>query len=338
MSLASRIIFVSCMMACAALCAWAAVSFGGPATTPMWIISGVCVLVAVVAWFIKAPAPTTLDNVRVEGAREPTFRLVRTDKGAKGEIWQLVLGKTQCTLIRPDGTHATTFARKWADTAIKLPGFVAGKMLGIVTEEWTPPDEERWLTKDALFQAAKSIRRASDRDVPCYWFSPSEEVTAEIEEYERRTLLELGPEAAGPLLIKARQCTLSGAIGLGVGIVILGIWLMQPSAQAGGPAKSGSKMLGLGAVISVIGLWRIGQGIALRHESRASGMSTARRRQGTPYVLFKFVDEAPAQPALALGSPGGSPFPNRPKAFSGVCRSGNASYRRLRRQTSYPRP
>jgi hypothetical protein len=108
---------------------------------------------------------------------------MRSERGANGEIWQRVLGDARRTLIRPDGTRATTFARKWADTAIRLPGFVSGELLGIVTEAWSPPDDERWLAPDALLQAAKSIRRTSDRDTPFYWFSPSTDLTRLIEDY-----------------------------------------------------------------------------------------------------------------------------------------------------------
>ena len=86
--------------------------------------------------------PENLPHFRVETVREPTFRLVRSETAAKGEIWQLVLGNSQCTLIRPDRTRATSFARKWAEMTIRLPGFVKGELLGIVTEEWSPPDED----------------------------------------------------------------------------------------------------------------------------------------------------------------------------------------------------
>jgi hypothetical protein len=267
MSLASRIIFVSSMLAFAALCTWVALAYGGPAGPVMWGLSAACVGISVVVWLIKARPPKILENIRVEGAREPTFRLLGSDKGTKGKIWQLVLGNTQCTLIRPDGTRATTFARKWADTAIRLPGFVNGELLGIATEEWSPPDEERFITQDALFNAAKSIRRTSDRDTPYYWFSPSKELIREIEEYRRRTVAELGAEAAGPLLIKARQSILSGLVGLAAGIGLLIFRFMSAAEPAAAPAKSGEKVLTLGAIISLIGLWRIGQGIVLHRQA-----------------------------------------------------------------------
>jgi hypothetical protein len=264
MSLATRILFASSMLACAVLCGWAAVSFGGPATTPMWSLAGVCTLVAVVVWMIKAPRE--LENVRVEGAREPTFRLRRSEPGVKGEIWQLVLGNTQCTLIRPDGTAATTFDRKWAETAITLPGFVSGEMLRIVKEDWSPPDEERPITHD-LAEAAKSLRHSSARAADYYWFSPSKEVNQEIEDYKKRSIAELGSEATGPLLIKARQCILSGLVGLAAGIALLVYRFMSTAGQAAAPGNSGGKAIAFAGVISLIGLWRIGQGIV--HYSQA---------------------------------------------------------------------
>ena len=86
MSLASRIIFAISALLCASLCAWAALTFGEPATTPMWVMTAICVLVAVVVMLIRGPRPETLPHFRVETAREPTFRLVRSETGAKGEI------------------------------------------------------------------------------------------------------------------------------------------------------------------------------------------------------------------------------------------------------------
>jgi hypothetical protein len=260
MSLTTRILFASSMLACAALCGWAAVSFGGPGTTAMWGMTGVCTLVAVVVWMIKAKAPMELENVRVEGAREPTFRLIRSEPSVKGEIWQLVLGNTHCTLIRPDGAPATTFDRKWAGTAITLPGFISGEMRRIVKEDWSPPDEERPFTHD-LAEAARSIRPSAAREADYYWFSPSKEVIQEIEDYKKRTFTELGSEATGPLLIKARQCIVSGLVGLAAGIALLGYRFMSTAGQAPAPGNSGSKAIAFAGVISVIGMWRIGQGI-----------------------------------------------------------------------------
>jgi hypothetical protein len=258
MSLASRIIFVASMLACAVLCAWAAISFGGPATTPMWGLAGLCVVISVVVWFLKAPKE--LENVRVEGVLEPTFRLARFEPGARGEIWQLVLGNARVTLIRPDGTPATTFARKWAETAIALPGLVSGELLRVVREDWSPPDETHWLAED-IVRAAKSIRRPEDRDTDYYWFSPSNEVIEQIEDYKRQTIAELGVEAAVPLRIKARQCILSGLAALGVGIGIVAFRFTSAPVQAVAPANSGTRALAFAGVITLIGVWRIGRGI-----------------------------------------------------------------------------
>jgi hypothetical protein len=265
MSLASRILFAGSMLACAALCCWAAVSFGGPAATLMWGLAGVCTLIAVVVWLIK-PAKE-LENVRVEGAREPTFRLSRYGPGVKGEIWQLVLGKTQCRLIRPDGTPATAFDRKWAETAIRMPGFVSGDMLAIVKEDWSPPDEEHPFAHD-LAQAARSIqhmsghaRILSDHDEGFYWFSPSKELIQAIEEYKKLTFSALGSEASGPLLIKARQCVLSGLVGLAAGIALFVYRFMNGPAPAAIPGNRDARALAIAGMLTLFGVWRIGQGI-----------------------------------------------------------------------------
>jgi hypothetical protein len=264
MSLVSRILFAGSMLACAALCGWAAVSFGGPAVMPMSIIGGICVVIAVVVWMIKGAKE--LENVRVEGEREPTFRLKRSEPGFKEEIWQLVLGKTECKLMRPDGTPATTFARKWAETAIKLPGFVSGEMLRIVREDWSPPDAEHWLARD-LTQAAKSLTHAAGDVRPhahrydeYYWFSPSKEVIEQIENYKKESVNELGIEAAAPLLIKARQCILTGLLGLAGGIGLFVYRFMTAEGLAAAPANSGTKAMAFAGVVSLIGVWRIGQG------------------------------------------------------------------------------
>ncbi len=277
MSLTSRIIFVTSMLLCAGLCAWAALAFGGPGVTVMWVLAALCVLVSVVVALIKSPGPEKLQNFRVEGAGEPTFRLVRVEEGTKGEIWQFVLGSSQCTLIRPDGIHATTFARKWAQIAIRLPGFVSGDLLGIVTEDWSPPADEGWITQGELLRAAKSIRSVNDRDTRYYWFSAPKDLIREIENYRRRTHAELGAEAAGPILIKARRYILSGAIGLTAGIVVLLFGIESFIRQDGGPTNRRTKTVALGIVISLIGLWRLAQGIGLQRQagrvSRACGPS-----------------------------------------------------------------
>jgi hypothetical protein len=270
MSLASRIIFATSMSLCAVLCIWAALAFGGPGATAMWVVAGVCILVSVVAMLIKSPRSKALENFRVEGAREPTFRLIHAEKGGKDEIWQLVLGRTRCELIRPDGTVATTFARKWAEMAIRLPGFVRGEHLGIVTEDWTPPDDRSGITVGEVIHAAKNIRRWDDADAPYYWFSAPKELIREIEDYQRRTKTELGAaEAAGPIGIKARQVVLSGAVGLGVGLAVLPFGVMRFMEQDGQPGGGRVRLLALGAVISLIGLWRLGQGILLYRGSRS---------------------------------------------------------------------
>jgi len=279
MSLPSRIIFITSMLLCAGLCVWAALAFGGPAATTMWVLASLCGLVSAVVFLIKGPKLETLPHYRVEGARVPTFRLVRSEKGAKGEIWQLVLGDSQCELIRPDGTQATAFARKWAEMAIRLPGFVSGELLGIVTEDWSPPEYERAITPGDLLRAAKKIRHWDDRDTPYYWFAASKELIQEIEDYRGRTRALLGSEAAGPLRIKARRCILSGVIGLAAGTGLLLFGVVSLLGQDGREASSRAGPVGFGTVITLIALGRLAQGIALY---RQAGQAS---REGGPTPL-----------------------------------------------------
>ncbi len=270
MSLPSRIMFVSAMLAVAALCVWVALSYGGPGTALMWGLTAACVGISIVVWFFKAPEPERLASIRVEGAIEPTYRLMPAEKGAKGEIWQLVLGKTQCALMRPNGERATSFARKWADAAIRLLGFVNGEFLGVVTEDWAPPDSERFLTPDALLKAGKSIRSWADRDTPYYWFVPSKELIQVIQDYKRHTLVELGAEAGDAVLVKARQFMLSGSVGLAAAMGLFIFNFAKASWQGQTPAILGSKPVALGGVIGAIGLWRLGQGVMLYRQTSKS--------------------------------------------------------------------
>ena len=159
-----------------------------------------------------------------------------------------------------------------------MPGFVSGEMLRIVKEVWSPPDEVRPITHD-LAQAARSIRPSSARDAEYYWFSPSKEVIQEIEDYKKRTFAELGSEATGPLLIKARQCILSGLVGLVAGIALLVCRFMSTAGQAAAPGNSGGKAIEFAGAISLNGIWRIGQGIVHHTQARriASEVGTSPR-------------------------------------------------------------
>ena len=109
-----------------------------------------------------------------------------------------------------------------------------------------------------------------DRDTKYYWFKVPNELIQVIEDYLGRTRVELGAEAAGPLLIKARRAILSGVAGLvaGIGLLIFGI--MNLMGQDGGGATRGGRPVGLGAVILAIGLWRVGQGIGAAQTGRAA--------------------------------------------------------------------
>jgi hypothetical protein len=268
MSLTSKIIFVTSMLLCTALCIWVAVSFGGPGTTAMWCLAVSCIVVSAVVLLIKGPKQDSLPGFRVDGALEPTFRLARSELGAKNETWQLVLGSTQCTLIRPDRTNATSFARKWAPMAIRLPGFINGKYLGVVTEAWSPPRDDRAVNPGELMHAVKSIRSWDDRDTPYYWFAAPKELVGEIRGYFDRAADELGAEAAGPLQIKARRILLSGALGLAAGAAVLGFGIVAMAAPDRGDNDRRGRTIGLGVVLTLIGLWRLGQGIAVKREAR----------------------------------------------------------------------
>jgi hypothetical protein len=113
------------------------------------------------------------------------------------------------------------------------------------------------------------IRHTGDRDTsPCYWFSTTKDLIREIEDYQARTRSELGPQAAGPLRIKARQCILSGVLGLiaGIGLLIFGIVSFMGPGE--GPPAQRLRPVMLGALISLIGLWRLGQGIVLNAQAQ----------------------------------------------------------------------
>ena len=69
--------------------------------------------------------------------------------------------------------------------------------------------------------------------------------------------------------IKARQAILSGAVGLGVGLAILPFGVMRFMEQDGQPGGGRVRLLVLAAFISLIGLWRLGQGILLNRGSRS---------------------------------------------------------------------
>ena len=95
MSRPSKILVAAALLPCAGLCVWVAVAFGGPATVVMWIVAAITVAVVVAVWMIPGPRPGGDVPVRVEGAAEPTFHLVRNEPGAKGEVWRLALGRSR---------------------------------------------------------------------------------------------------------------------------------------------------------------------------------------------------------------------------------------------------
>ena len=54
--------------------------------------------------------------------------------------------------------------------AIALPSFVkSNDALGVVTEAWSPPDDDRWLAPGELLRAARGLKRHDDFDTPYYF-------------------------------------------------------------------------------------------------------------------------------------------------------------------------
>lgn len=270
MNLASKFIFAATLLPCGGLCVWAAIAFGGPGTTMMWAFAAIAFAVVVGVWLIPSPRPGGDVPVRVEGAAEPTFHLVRDEPGAKGEVWKLRLGRESFSLIRPEGAIATTRPRAWAILAIQRPGFVKGDLLGVATEAWSPPEGEGWLSPGTLAQDARSIRSFDDRDgVPCYWFQAPRELVDEVNLYLEETPREAGSEVAAPLLIKARRGIRLGLIGLiiGIAIVAFGIAMPQQAQPRPGAQDPRVRTIALGAIISVVGFARLVGGLRSRAEA-----------------------------------------------------------------------
>lgn len=263
MSLQSKILFAAILLPCAGLCVWAALAFGGPAASMMWIFAAIAAGVVGIVAMIPRPRPGASVPFRVEGAAEPTFRLVRAD--IRGQVWQLVLGRDAFTLVRPDETVATHLPRAWALLAIRRPGFVRGEWLGVAKESWSPPEDERWITAEALVHGVRTVRRFDDAgDVPYYWFEAPPELVGEIDRYLGQTPAEAGPAAAAPLRVRAKQALAGGLIGLVVGGGLLALGLStpaRPQPQQPGRTDPRVKTIALGGLISLVALARIGQGL-----------------------------------------------------------------------------
>jgi hypothetical protein len=238
---------------------------------PKWglVFAAVCAAVGVAILLVKDPKRYEVEALRVEGAREPTYRLTRVDKGAKGEIWQLVLGQTECTLVRPDGSGATHFARQWAPLAIQLPGFVEGADLLIVQESWSPPEDESWASAGQLISDVRRVSQwGPDRNAPYYHFHGDKRLVPVIQEYVHQSSYVVGAGASQSFRIQGRRSLRGGAIGVAVGVplVLYGAWV-----AGSGPGNSFPRILGLGIVISLIGAGRI-----------VNGILNLRKASGTP--------------------------------------------------------
>ncbi len=235
----------------------------------MWAFAAVALLVVVGVWLIPSPRPGGDVPVRVEGAAEPTFRMVRDELGVKGEVWTLRLGRESFSLIRPDGTVASPRPRAWAILAIQRPGFVKGALLGVAREEWSPSEDEAPLSARKLAQDARSIQVLDDRDgVPCYWFQAPRELAEEVGLYVDETPREAGAEVSAPLLFKARRGLRLGVMGTisGVAIVTVGMTLpRRPPGQPGGQDRV--RTMTVGAMITVVGVVRVVSGLRFKGEA-----------------------------------------------------------------------
>ena len=271
MSLQSKILFAAVLLPCAGLCIWAALAFGGPGATMMWIFAAIAAGVVGVVALIPRPRPGGDVPLRVEGATEPTYRLVRAD--VRGEVWQLVLGHEAFTLIRPDESVATHLPRAWALLAIRRPGFVRGEWLGVARESWSPPEEGRGISVEALVHGVRTVRRFDDAgDVPFYWFEAPPELVVEIDRYLGQTPAEVGPAAAAPLRARAKQTVVGGLIGLVVGVALLAFGLASPSqAQPPGRTDPRIKTIVMGSLISAVALARLAQGLLAHRGARRLG-------------------------------------------------------------------
>ncbi len=271
MNLPSKIIFAATLLPCSGLCVWAAIAFGGPGATMMWAFAAIAFLVVLGVWLIPSPRPGGDVPVRVDGAAEPTFHLIRDEPGAKGEVWKLRLGRESFSLLRPDGTVATTRPRAWAILAIQRPGFIKGALLGVAREEWSPPENEGWISTANLAQDARSIRSFADRDgVPCYWFQSPRELAREVGLYVEKTPHEVGPGVAAPLRIKARRGIRLGLIGLVIGLAIAAFGIAMPRNPQPRPGAQDPRVriIALGVITSIIGSVRIVGGLRSRGEAR----------------------------------------------------------------------
>jgi hypothetical protein len=271
MHLPSKIVFAATLLPCSGLCVWAAIAFGGPFTTMMWTFAAISFAMVVAVWLIPSPRPGGDVSLRVVGAAEPTFRLVRDEPGARGEVWQLRLGSESFSLLRPDGRVATTWPRAWAILAIQRPGFIKGELLGFATEEWSPPEDERRSSLWNLAQDARSIAKATDQDgVPRYWFQAPKVLAREVGRYIEETPRVVGSRAAVPLLIKSRRGIRLGLIGMiiGLGIAAFGISMPKRAQIRPGDQNPRVRTIALGAIISVIGFARIVGGLRSKGEAR----------------------------------------------------------------------
>ena len=245
----------------------------------MWIVAAITVAVVVVAYLADPGAEAPARRACRSGVERDERADVPPGPQRAGGEGRGLAGSSSArgafTLIPPDGSVATTSPGGLGppgDPAAN--GFVRGELLGVATEAWAPPEDERWITAEALAQDVRSIRRFADGGgVPCYWFEAPPELVAEVGRYLDETPREAGAGVAAPLRAKARRGVRSGFIGLVVGVLVLAFGIASPARPPGRPGESDPRVrtIVLGAMISLVGLVRLVQGLRAQGEARRLG-------------------------------------------------------------------
>lgn len=225
----------------------------------MAVIGVCCAIPAVVIFFIPGPRKLPTPDLQVEGTKEPTYRLVSVDSATKGEIWNLVLGPSECVLFDSGGSELVRFDRKIAEEAIKLPGFTRAPYLGIVKNASSFSANPSSATGGQLLSELRSIRGARDRNVPYFWFHPDKRLIPIVEQYIAETTAVVGGEAVAWARSRAISTLRTGLIGLAIGLAILGYGIGF-SEDRPGPSNPKPRTITLGGVITLLGAWRAGIG------------------------------------------------------------------------------
>jgi len=225
----------------------------------MAVIGACCGIPAIVVFFLPGPRKFQLPDLQVPGATEPTYRLVSIDSGTKGEFWNLVLGRLECTLSDSGGSEVVRFDRKMAEDAIKLPGFTRSEHLGIAQQISSFSANPGSGTGAQLLSELRAIRSTRDRDVPYYWFYPDKRLIPILVQYIGKTPAVLGGEAVAWARRRAVSTLRTGFIGLAIGLAMLGYGVGFAENQPG-PRDPKVRTIALGGIIALVGAWRAGLG------------------------------------------------------------------------------